>query len=196
MLDRRMVPILLLGLAIPLGTTVQASTSGKDLPDRFIVRGLDGEPVVTENPVDGRTWTAWPYRSGGEYDIALSFHDLTGFWSEPTFLGRFDGLDQIQPTLTVDPQGNTYLAHTTRPGRNISVMVLPAGATAWLSFAVVQSGSQASIPSLQVVGNDLVLAYLSGRRIHFAKFPLFVPAVQGNGIQDGPDGVDPLGTAL
>ena len=44
---------------------------------RYVSTVLDGHPVTVENPVDGRTWMVWAYRSGGEFDIVVKDGQIT-----------------------------------------------------------------------------------------------------------------------
>ena len=70
-----------------------------------------GASVVVEDSVRGVTWSAWAYRNGAEYDIAVSWLDSSGRWSEPELLGFDDDVDQRDPALLVDRNGVVYLAY-------------------------------------------------------------------------------------
>jgi hypothetical protein len=184
MLERRTLPFLLsLGIA--------GSAFAATLPHGYAVPGLDGTPVSIESAVESKTVTAWTYRSGSETDLAVAVLDASGAWSEPVFLGRADGLDQVQPSLAVDSSGNVYLAMTTLPSREIWLAVLPAGGAAWTApVAVTVAGERASLPTARVVADRLVIAYRSGGVVAVRDLPLYVP-VGGEGVQDGPDILPP-----
>jgi hypothetical protein len=193
MCRKRALASLLLCFALPGWIATLAATTDGGLPDRYIQRGFDGSPVLITNDVDGRTWAAWSYRSCGEFDIALAYRDGHGLWSEPTFLGRFDGRDQIQPTLAADGSGNVYVAYRTTGSGQITVSVLPIGTAEWRPYRVFESGLASSRPALRVTSGGILLAYLVSGRIAFVEFPFLAPPVITHGIQEGPDGVDPLG---
>ena len=80
-------------LTVLILTTLAAGTvsaAGKgvrrdDYPTRYVPRSLDGAIVQIQNDVDGRGWSAWAYRNGAEYDLAVSVSTSPGVWSEPRF---------------------------------------------------------------------------------------------------------------
>jgi hypothetical protein len=156
---------------------------------------LDQEPVMAVNPVNGSVLAAWGYREGGEYSIAIAVK--TGeTWSEPVFIGRDDRLDQLDPALVFDDQGVAYLAFTVLPLREIWVTAIAGEpANALSPQAVTRDGNPSSTPALRVLDDRLVLAFRSGEGVFIRDFPLFRPntGVSSNGIQEGPDAVDPLG---
>src|SRR5262245_6226568 len=70
---------------------------------------VDGPPVFVF--AGGSLYSAWAYRSDGEFSIAISHHEVDNDWSAPIFMGLGDGLDQLSPALTADEFGNVYLAY-------------------------------------------------------------------------------------
>ena len=179
-------------LAAGLAGTVSAG-SRPELPSRF-VPALDGAPVSIELGDGERRISAWAYRSGAEYDIAVSTQELGGAWTPPQFLGSGSRLDEVEPALAIDASGNVYVAFSVRPLGAIHLAVRPAGAVRFSEpVALVDPDLRASAPALSVVGNRLATAFRSGRRTALVDVPLYGPAIRGLGIQDGPAGVDPLG---
>ena len=166
-------------------TVAAASRSARDLPPRF-VGPSDRNLVTFTNPVDGSTWSAWSYRSGPEYDIAISAQDASGLWSHPVLLGAGNGRDERQPAFAADGRGNLYLAWAT-DGVGVSVSMRPRGLDTWTSpLQVSRPGERASAPALLVVGTSLVVAYRSGSVTELREIPL--AGTDGHGVQDGPDG--------
>lgn len=173
-------------------TQVAAVDASRGAPHRYNPRSLDGPLVQLANPIDGRTWSAWSYRDGAEYDIAISYLDGSGFWSEPSFLGRQDRRDQVQPTMIVDGSGHVYLAFADRAAGSVMLSVLAAGTDTWSEpLAVSDPGTRAFMPALSIVGTRLVIAYRSGTSIEIRDLPLLSTVFTGQGITDGPD---PFGT--
>lgn len=186
-------------LVLLAGSLAWAGPRGRDLPHRYLSNSLDGRLVEVTNPVDGTAWAAWAYRNGAEYDLAVSFRDESGFWSEPMLIGVGDGLDQAQPALAADVWGNIYLAFTERAPDRIMLCWLEAGSAEWTSPAAVTGpGVRAMQPALRVVGERLVLAFRSGGGSVILDLPLFEPVMVGDGLQDTPDPVgayDPVDPA-
>jgi hypothetical protein len=162
------------------------------LPHRYLGgSGPDRGLVTATNPLDGRVWSAWAYRSGAEFDVAVSVQDTNGAWSEPVFVGRGDGLDQVDPALTFDAAGNLYLAHVDRPSGELRVSMLAAGATRMTSSVVVSSpGERTAAPTLMVTGPYLMVGYRVGPRVMLRSVSL-APTTRPFGVQDGPDGFPP-----
>jgi hypothetical protein len=166
---------------------------GRDVgrPHRFAPEARDGGLVQIQSPTDGRTWAAWAYRNGAEFDLAISFTDRAGFWSEPVFVGLDDGSDQIQPALAVDRLGTVYLAFVDRASDVIVITALRAGTQVWsMRTALTEPAAHGRWPSLAVVGNRLVVAYRSGDEVQIMDLPLLPalsPAATTQGINDGPD---------
>jgi hypothetical protein len=154
---------------------------------------IDGAMVTVTSP-DGRSFSAWEFRAKGEFDVAVSVREAGGSsWSSPVFYGHRNGINEIQPTMTVDTAGNLYLAFTTGNPSRVSVAVLAAGSSAW-SDAVTISGTEvASSPALRIVGNRLIVAYRTGRGVGVADIPLVGSGSQTDGIEDAPDPTDGLG---
>jgi hypothetical protein len=172
------------------GSLAWAGPHGRQLPHRYLPGSLDGRLVEVTNPADGTLWSAWAYRNGAEYDLALSFRDELGFWSEPLLIGADDGLDQTQPALAADSRGNVYLAYTEQRPDRIMLCWLQAGTTTWSDpVALTELGIRAMYPALRVVGERLVVAFRSGRGSVILDLPL-LESVVGTSMNDGPDPVE------
>jgi hypothetical protein len=194
MFERRVLPILLLASVLPAAAAPAVPASKADVPSRFSA-GLDGGLVYAEDATSGAVWAAWAYRSRGEYDIAVSVRDLSGVWSEPTFIGHLDGLDQSAPAMAFDADGNLYLAFAALPASQILLSVRPRGASTWSAPLLVTSPAERGFsPALAATADRLVLAYrtIEGR-VALRFLPLLAQTNQVRGIYDNPDGTDPLG---
>ena len=186
--------VLCLTLAATLGLST-AGIRGDRGPHRYAPRSLDQEPVLAVNPTDGTTLAAWGYREGGEYSIALAVKN-GDVWTEPVFLGRDDGLDQIDPALVFDGRGVAYLAFTVRQLGEVRITaIVGEPEAALLPRTVSRAGSPAAAPALGVIADRLVVAFQTGYGIVIRDLPLFNPEAPAStrGIQEGPDAVDPLG---
>jgi hypothetical protein len=160
-----------------------------DYPTRYVPRSLDGAIVQVQNTVDGHGWSAWAYRNGSEYDLAVSVSLTPGVWSEPRLLGLDDGLDQGQPAFSIDSTtGNVYLAYSGGDG-SLYVRALRAGSLTWSPAAELTDGRGIlSAPTLKIVGNSLVVGYRLGESVELAALPLLPPVVNSvASIYDGPD---------
>ncbi len=213
----RVLPILLVVLLCGAIAGPAVAAPAADLPFRFNP-ALDGKPVFATDAVSGTVWSAWAYRSRGEYDIAVASREPAGVWNEPTLLGRLDGLDQFAPALVSDASGNIFLAFAVRQTTQVFLAVLPHGGTMWSVPACVTSpGERAFSPSLAVANAFLVLGYRNAEgKVMLRGGPLvgapvvstngllglkvslqdLIPANGGivpTGIFDSPDGTDPLG---
>ena len=155
---------------------------------------IDG-PVATTLAPDGRLWAVWSYRFAGEFDVAIVSRDAAGgVWSQPSFFGRRDGVDQLEPSLAVDGSGSVYLAYSTGNPHAVAVTTLPAGSSVWTQPVVLSSHPGVATPSIRLVRDRLVVAYRTSRGVALTDLPaLPPPAMLPRGIQDGPDSVDPLG---
>ncbi|HJQ98413.1 MAG TPA: hypothetical protein VJ826_08860 [Candidatus Polarisedimenticolaceae bacterium] len=161
------------------------------VPRDYFAR-LDGT-LTTALGHDGRTWSVWSYRAVGEYDVAIAVRDLDGTWSPATFLGRRDGVDQVEPSIAVDADGNVYVAFATRSPQRIWTSVLPSGRSTWSEPSILALDEAATAPALRVVRDRLVIAVRSARGIRMIDLPLYVAPNTDQGIQDGPDTQGPLG---
>jgi len=159
-------------------------------PRDYVAR-IDGVPVVAVAP-DGRSWSVWAYRASGEFDIAVSVREPSGAWGTSSFVGRRDGVDQMDPALAIDAAGNVYVAYATRTPQRIYTTILVAGETTWSEPALISPEVGAS-PALRIVGDRIVLAYRTSRGIRMVDFPLLIATPDG--IQDGPDTSGPLGNS-
>jgi len=164
------------------------------LPDRFLPTSQDEPPVLAEGPA-GTMWSAWGWFERGEYDIAVAFRSAEGVWDEPRFLGRGDGFDQRDAALAVDQAGTVYVAFTLEPLDEVRFAVLPSWSDSWIGpVTVSESGSASGSPALRIVGGRLILAFRTGDDVRILDIPLLAePRLGTNGIQEGPDVVDPLG---
>jgi hypothetical protein len=192
MRSRRLFPVLVLLLSAVAAPLTFAST--RPLPVGFNP-SLDGKPVYATNAASGAVWTAWSYRSHGEFDLAISYRDTSGTWSEPVFLGRLDGLDQISPALVSDAAGHLYLAYSVRQTSQIFLSVLPCGEGTWSApMPVTPREDQYFSPALAVVADRLVVGFRAfDGKVALRDLPLHVPVNGSLGIYDNPDGTDPLG---
>lgn len=163
-----------------------------DIPRRHSATAQDGPPVSV-TLASGATWSAWAYRISGEYAIALSFREPSGPWGEPFYIGIDDRLDQIDPDIVGDADGNLYLAYAVRETGAIWVTALRAGRQSWFEpQQVTFAGERAEAPTLRVVGDSLVMGYRAGQEVRLLDWELLTTYSPGGmttqGIQDGPDG--------
>jgi len=182
-------------VALAASIPVHSARAGRTLPDRYAPGSLDGTPVVVEHPFDGSTWSVWSYRNGAEYDIALSIRDADGAWSEPTFFGLDDDLDQVDPALAFDPTGTAYLAFAVRQTGTVQFALRVGGTRTWVGPAVASPADvRSSNPAVRIVGDRVVLAFRAGDSVAIADYAI-APGlrVTTHGIQEGPDVIDPLG---
>jgi hypothetical protein len=166
-----------------------AARSRLAAPHRFQPASEDTGLVQVQNPVDGRTWAAWAFRSGAEYDIAVALLGDDGRWGEPTFLGRYDGRDQIEPTFVVHESGGVALAFAEPTTDRILVSTLAAGARSWSRPLPVVAAEDIGSPSLMLFGDRLVLGFRSGDRVELRAMSLAVSSAGVFSIADGPDPV-------
>lgn len=192
-----------LTLAVSIATTA-AMAAGPRAPERGRtapagltglvdhVPQIDGAVATTIAP-DGRVWAVWSYRASGEFDVAVASKDLAGAWSAPTFIGRRDGIDQLEPAIAIDSAGSLYLAYSTRFPQAVLLATLPAGSTEWSQPARLAGGPGVSAPALRVVADRVVVAYRTAAGVAVTDVPVVPPVFVPDGIQDGPDTFDPLG---
>lgn len=199
MRDRRAFLSFVLALLAFVGSAVAApvksspaGSSPRSAPPAEFASDIDGSLTTSMGP-GGREWAVWSFRAPGEFDIAVAFRDGRGLWSTPSFVGRRDRLDEVDPVITVDALGTVYAAFATRGAGHVSLAVLPAGASTWLGPAVISGAEVASSPAIRIVGDRVVVAFRTAAGVGIAEFPIAGSPAQIFGIQDGPDGVDPLG---
>lgn len=188
----RSFPVLVVLSATALATIAHAAGSASPAVSRDYVSRLDG-PVATALGTDGRLWSAWSYRGSGEFDLAIAVRDADGTWTATRFLGRQDGVDQLEPSIALDAVGNAYVAFATRAPQRIWLATLPSGTAEWSTPEMIAPGENGSAPAIRVVRDRIVVAYRIVRGIRIVDLPLYVSPAQTHGIQDGPDGIDPLG---
>jgi hypothetical protein len=199
MRDRRAFLSFVLAALAVVGSAVAApvksspaGSAARNAPPAEFAPQIDGSLTTSQGP-GGREWVAWAFRAPGEFDIAVAFRDGDGSWSAPMFVGRRDRLDEIDPVITVDASGTVYAAFATRGSSHVSLAVLPAGSSTWLGPAVISGTETASSPAMRIVGDRLIVAFRTSAGVGLAEFPTTGSPAQVLGIQDGPDGVDPLG---
>ncbi len=172
---------------------------GNHRPLDYAPGSLDQEPVLAVNPTDGSVMAAWGYWERGEYSIAIAVK--TGeSWSDPVFIGRDDGMDQIDPALVFDQHGIAYLAFSTPSVDQVRITAITGepGGEILPPRAISPAGINSGMPALQVVGNRLVVAFRTGATITLLDLPLFPTGSQADetvstqSIGEGPDAVDPL----
>ena len=183
---------LLAAVAILASSWAMAGERLADLPRRHSAAAQDGQPV-SATLASGAAWSAWAYRISGEYAIALSFREPGGSWSEPSYIGLDDRLDQIDPEIVADADGNLYLAYAVRETGVIWVTALRAGRQSWFEpQQVTLQSERAGAPTLRIVGDRLVMGYRAGQEIRLVDWELLTTYPSGGmtteGIQDGPDG--------
>jgi len=178
------------GLVVAAPMKSLAAGARGTAPSEFVSQ-IDG-PMATASTASGGTWATWAYRAVGEFDIAIAFREASGLWSSPAYIGRRDGIDEIDPDIAVDEHGTVYVAFATRGAGRVSVSVLPAGGSTWLGPVTVSGAEQAATPTIRIFGDHLTVAFRTAAGIGITELPVLSPAVI-MGIQDGPDGVDPLG---
>ncbi|HKQ62742.1 MAG TPA: hypothetical protein VJS92_15735 [Candidatus Polarisedimenticolaceae bacterium] len=171
-------------LALEAASVVSAAGRGVRPPQRFVPR-LDSGLVVVGNVHDGSTWAAWSYRDGSDSDIAISVQSISGIWSDPFFVGRFDGIEQLEPALASDAYGTVYLAYAESSGR-VVVRALTANGHTLFQRTVTPEGVQGRSPALLVSGEWLIVAYADRDSIAMLELPLVSP-LRPNSIVDGPD---------
>jgi hypothetical protein len=178
-------------LAVPAVAGERGKMRGAGTPQRYAPHALDGAIVQLTNAVDGRSWSAWAYRNGAEYDLALSFSTAPGVWSEPSFFGLDDGVDQRRPALAVDARGTLYVAYDDGDG-TIVLRALRAGSNEWTPAVTVASqAGRFGAANLVVLGESLVVGYRDGDGVTMAVWPLLQPP--GNSTSSIYDGPDPTG---
>ncbi len=155
------------------------------------VAQIDG-PVLTLTGPTGRSVAAWAYRSGGEFDLAVSVREADStMFGAPVFFGRGNRADETDPALAFDASGAAYLAYSMPNPSRIGVSVLLPGTTEW-SLPVVVSGVEvASSPSLLVLGNRLIVGFRTPRGTGLVDLPI-ASEIHADGIEDGPDLGAPL----
>jgi len=178
-------------LGLLAASVAAARPRSRDLPQGYLPGSLDGHLVEALDPLDGTLWAAWAYRNGAEYDVAISYRDESGMWSEPTLMGVDDGLDQTHPALAVDNWGNVYLAYAERKPDRVMLTWLEDGTSVWSTPTSVTDPAVAALdPALRVVGDRLVAAFRTRRGLAILDLPLLGPTmIFVDGLQDTPDPV-------
>lgn len=180
----------ILGLSVLVGSLALAAPADGQRPHRYLPGGLDSGLVTASAPDTGRTWAAWSYRNGAEFDIALSVVEAEGPWSEPIFLGLHDGADQSRPALVVDPLGRFHVVFEDTRGR-ILLSSLPVGASEWSApVAISEPQVTATEPAARVIGDRLVIAYRAAGTIRLLDLTIEGETVGTRGLNDGPDPVE------
>ena len=164
----------------------------RTLPHRYLPGSHDSGLAVLGAP-DGTTIAVWAYRSGAEYDIAFSRTQAGGRWTEPTFIGAGDGVDQLEPALAADADGNVFVAYTDRAIGAIRVVALTADGKPTTEPIVLRSRARASFSSAQlvVVGEHVIVAFSDGERTRMIDVPRPI-LVQGNALLTITESGDPV----
>lgn len=172
-----------------------AEIDGGVFGHRLYVHGLDGQPVTATSPLDGSVWAAWTFADRAASDVAVSVLESSGSWSDPVLFESFDGLSQREPDVAIDAGGTVYVVYSVAQSEEIFLVARPPWTGEWSSPSRVSAPDEsASAPILQVVGDRLVIAYRVGRGTNIVDLPLWEPPpVRTNGVQEGPDVIDPLG---
>lgn len=153
---------------------------------------IDG-PMATLTAPDGSLWAVWSYRASGEYDVAIASLGASGAWSEPTFFGRRDGVDEIAPALAVDASRNLYLVYATRQPAGLAYVTFTPATGAWSVPTRLSADRTAAFPAIRIVGDRVVVAWRTASGTVLTDLPTIPAGLTTRGIQDGPDSVDPLG---
>lgn len=154
---------------------------------------FDG-PMTTLTGRDGRTWAVWTFRAAHESDVAVSSREAsTTTWTAPVFFGRRSGFDEIDPTIALDSRGAVYVAFATTNPSRVAVAMLAVGSAAWSEPVIVSGTEAASAPAMLLVGDRLIVAFRTARGVGMVDLPTIGGGNQIDGIQDGGDGIDPLG---
>jgi len=162
-------------------------------PHRYLGNGQDGRLVLASNPVDATTvWSAWAYRNGAEFDLALSTsNDGGAVWSEPILIGLDDGIDQADPAVVVDRNGTVFVAYAQGSPKQVMLTWRTAGATEFRApMALTQPLERAGQPALRMIGDRLAVAVQGRSGIRILDF-----ALENNGTLGFTDGPDPVGSA-
>jgi hypothetical protein len=191
MLNRRSFRLLTIAGGLALGVSAWAGGPAPTSFSRDYVPRLDGPPASAAS-TDGRLWSVWSYRASGEFDIAVAARDASGAWGSTSFLGRRDGIDQVDPSVALDGAGNVYVAFATRSPQRIWTAVLPAGGSAW-SIPTLVSPEEGALPAMRIVLDRVVIAYRTARTLRIVDLPVYVSPNSPDGIQDGPEPTGPLG---
>ncbi|MDH3628384.1 MAG: hypothetical protein OES25_12135 [Acidobacteriota bacterium] len=134
--------------------------SGRFETPRHFRAGLSDHGLVeVEAVAQDQVWAAWALRNGPEYNIAVSLRDADGTWNPVRLIGSDDGRDQLDPTLAVDRLGNLYLAYASEGG-GISLTVRDRDGRWQRATQISPIGVVASRPTLQMLGDRLILAYV------------------------------------
>lgn len=188
MLKSRRILGFLAGCLIVVGSTGAMARSRTSTPHRFQAASDDRQLIQTTNPVDGRTWAAWSYRSGAQYDLALAVQGELGRWSEPVFQGSGDGIDQVDPAFAVHASGLLVVAFAEPERGRILISTLAPGSNSWTRPVPVASGDDLHAPSMLVLGDRLVVAYRSAEQVRILDIPIGGSSIAGTlGFTDGPD---------
>jgi hypothetical protein len=174
----------------PRGERSASRRAAADTPGRHSP-AVDGDPVFAT--AGGWTYSAWAYRSDGEFSIAISYRDVYNGWSDPIYVGLSDGLDQIDPALVSDDLGNLYLAYSVPQSGEIWMTAKWTARASWFVPQRISIGADiGGTPALDVIGDRVVLAFrseLSGVRIKdWPGLPAQPLGFNTDGIQEGPDG--------
>ena len=168
------------------------AAGSRTLPSRYLPGTLDHGLSVLRG-ADGATMAVWAYNSGAEYDIAFSRADAGGRWTEPTFIGAGDGIDQLEPALAADADGNLFVAYTDTARGVIRLgMLKPDGSLVAEPLVVRARSSRAfSASQLTVVGERVIVAFRDAERTRMIDLPRTI-LVQGGALLTITESGDPV----
>jgi hypothetical protein len=133
----------------------------------------DGRPDADFDPVSGRPWLVWAYKTDATHDIAFATWDGSA-WEETRLL-TVSSEDDLDPRIFVEGDGNAHVVWWVPGGPfPLRYTTRPAGAS---GFGIEQTlpfgGAEASRPSLAVWQGDRYVAFerpaASGREIVLAR---------------------------
>jgi len=184
---KRMTLIVMAALALLVSATFANAQSA--VPHRFQPTHDTGL-VSKVNPVDGTTWSAWTYRQGAETDIAVASRNTDGTWNEPTLFGADDRIEQSQPALTIDHNGNVYVAWAEPNTGRVLVTAWGSATHYWTSPKVVNRARvHGSSPALMIAAQRrLVVGFVGNGTARLVEYRLLPKGVQTQ-MEDGPDPV-------
>lgn len=133
----------------------------------------DGRPDADFDPVSGRPWVVWAYRTSAAHDIAFATWD--GSTWEDTRLLTVSAEDDLDPRIFIDNDGTAHVVWWVPGGPSpLRHVMRAAGASGFGVEEVLPfGGPSASRPSLAVWQGDWYVAFerpsASGREVVLAR---------------------------
>ena len=122
----------------------------------------DGLPNVLFDPATGRTFVAWSFNNGSDYDVVISVFDNGAWTAQLTLAGG--PLNQLDPQLAIDPAtGDLHIVYW-EDGSNERVLHRQSDSVGqvWSSETTVsQNGDVAVRPAITFYQGQQVVAYES-----------------------------------